>query len=112
MWNVTNFMTDEVWNFFRGMLLNEHPGNFGGLPKKGVNFPWGMWLHKNYCMVVILLSFLCNYDNVTLNYIRKNVATQMKDGFLLADAKLALYQEWVKHPKKVSKSITSKTKYH
>ena len=68
--------------------------------KKGFNFPWGMWPHKNYSMVVILLSFLCNYDNVTLNYIRKNVATQMKDGFLLADAKLAVYHEWVKHLKK------------
>ena len=77
--------------------------------KKGFNFPWGMWPHKNYSMVVILLSFLCNYDNVTLNYIRKNVATQMKDGFLLADAKLAVYHEWVKHLKKVSKSIMSMT---
>ena len=23
-------------------------------------------LHRNYCMVVTLLSFLCNYDNLTL----------------------------------------------
>ena len=35
--------------------------------KKGLNFSWGGCdLHRNYGMVVILLSFLCNYDNLTL----------------------------------------------
>ena len=50
-------------NFFTGMLLNEDPDGFvffwGGLPGKGAQFFLG-------CMVVILLSFLCNYDKLTL----------------------------------------------
>ena len=39
----------------------------------------------------------------------------MKDGFLLADLKLEVYQEWVlllKHLKKVSKSIMSMMQGH
>ena len=28
-------------------------------------------LHRNYCMVVILFSFLCNYDNLTLELHQK-----------------------------------------
>ena len=39
----------------------------------------------------------------------------MKDGFLLADSKLEVYQEWVlllKHLKKVSKSIMSMMQGH
>ena len=69
MWNVANFMTEEV---FRGMLLNGHPGGFvffaGGLPEKGAQFfLGGCDLHRNCGMVVIiLLSFLYNYDNLTL----------------------------------------------
>ena len=35
--------------------------------KRGLNFSWGVcYLHRNCGMVVILLSFLCNYDNLTL----------------------------------------------
>ena len=35
--------------------------------KRGLSFSWGGCdLHRNYGMVVILLSFLCNYDNLTL----------------------------------------------
>ena len=36
--------------------------------KRGHNFSWGGGcdLHRNYGMVVTLLSFLCNYDNLTL----------------------------------------------
>ena len=46
------------------MLLNE--GSFG-VPEKRVQFFLeGCDLHKNYGMVVILLSFVCNYDNLTL----------------------------------------------
>ena len=41
MWNVVNFMTDEVRIFFGGCDL-----------------------HRNYGLVI--LSFLCNYDNLTL----------------------------------------------
>ena len=47
------------------------PGGFaflwGGLPGKGTQFfLGGCDLHRNYGMVVILFSFLCNYDNLTL----------------------------------------------
>ena len=55
--------------FFRGRLLNEHPGGFvffwGRLPEilKLKNFLGG---DRNYGMVVILLPSLCNYDNLTL----------------------------------------------
>ena len=60
MWNVANFMTEEV---FKGMLLNGHPGGFvffsGGLTEKGAQFfLGGCDLHRNCGMVVILLSFL------------------------------------------------------
>ena len=53
------------------MLLNGHPGGFvffsGGLPEKGVQFFLGGYdLHRKCGMVVILLSFLYNYDNLTL----------------------------------------------
>ena len=57
--------------FYRGMLLNRHPGGFvflsGGLPEKGAQFFLrGCDLHRNCGMLVILLSFLYNYDNLTL----------------------------------------------
>ena len=55
------------------MLLNAngHPGGFvffkADCQKRGLNFSWwGYDLHRNYGMVVILLPFLCNYDNLTL----------------------------------------------
>ena len=36
-------------------------------PGKGAQLFWGVCdLHRNYGMVVISLSFLCNYDNLTL----------------------------------------------
>ena len=39
----------------------------GELPDKRAQFFLGECdLHRNYGMVVILLSFLCNYDNLTL----------------------------------------------
>ena len=35
--------------------------------KREINFCWGGCdLHRNYGMVVILLSLLCNYDNLTI----------------------------------------------
>ena len=65
-------MTDEI-DIFRGMLLKEngHPGGFAFLmrtARKGgsIFLGRGYDLHRNYGMVVILLSFLCNYDNLTL----------------------------------------------
>ena len=65
MWNVVNFMTDEVRIFGEGVLLNGDPGGFGTLPGKGAQiFFGGCDLHRNYGLVI--LSFLCNYDNLTL----------------------------------------------
>ena len=53
------------------MLLNGGPCGFeffcGGLSEKRTHFFSGECdLHGNYVMVVILLSFLCNYDNLAL----------------------------------------------
>ena len=53
------------------MLLNGDPSGFvifcGGLPGKGAQFfLGGCDLRRNYGMVVIILSFFCNYDNLTL----------------------------------------------
>ena len=39
--------------------------------ERGLNFSWKWDLHRNYGMVVILLSFLCNYDNLTLKLHQK-----------------------------------------
>ena len=40
---------------------------WGELPEKRAQFfLGGCDLHRNYGMVVILLYFLCNYDNLTL----------------------------------------------
>ena len=52
------------------MQLNGDPGGFvffqGGVSGKGAQlFLRGCDLHRNYGMVVIL-SFLCNYNNLTL----------------------------------------------
>ena len=39
----------------------------GGLSEKGAEFfLGGCDLHRDYGMLVIALSFLCNYDNLTL----------------------------------------------
>ena len=82
------------------MLLNGDPGGFvcfwRGLPEKGAQFfLGGSELHRNYGMVVILLYFLCNYDDLKTKLNLKNAATLIKDSFLLADSKLKMYQEWV-----------------
>ena len=53
----------------------------------------GYELHRSYSMVVILLSFLWNYDNLTLKLHQEKRRYLMKDGFLLAGSKLEVYQE-------------------
>ena len=70
MSNVECCKFHDSLKFFR-MLLNEGPCGFeffwGGLPEKRTQFFLrGCDLHRNYGMVVILLSFLCNYDNLAL----------------------------------------------
>ena len=65
MWNVANFITDL--NFFRRMLVNEDPIFLRRTARKGGSiFRRGSDLHRNYGMTVILLSFLCKYDDLTL----------------------------------------------
>ena len=67
--------------------------------KRALNFfGGGRDLHKNYGVVVILLSFLCNYDNLTLKLHQKKRSYPDEDGFLLADSKLEVLL--LKHPKK------------
>ena len=70
MFNVECCKVHDNSKFFRRMLLNGDPCGFeffwGGLPEKRAQFfLGGSDLHRNYGMVVILFSFLCNYDNLT-----------------------------------------------
>ena len=102
LFNVEWCKLHDRWTLklFREMLLNGDIGGFvfflGDCQERGLNLSLrGCDLHRNYGMVVILLSFLCNYDNLTLKLHQKNAATLMKDGFLLADSKLEVYQERV-----------------
>ena len=71
MFNVECCKVHDSLKFFRRMLLNWGPCCFeffwGGLPKKRAQFFLGECdLSRNYNTVVILLSFLCGYDNLTL----------------------------------------------
>ena len=73
MFNVQCCKLHDRWSLkiFRGILLNGDPGVFvffwGGLPEEGAQlFLEGCEIRRNYGMVVILLSLLCNYDNLTL----------------------------------------------
>ena len=61
--------------------------------KGGSTFLGGCDLYRNYGMVVILLSFLCNYDNLILKLHQEKRRNLMKDGFLLADSMLEVCQE-------------------
>ena len=54
--------------------------------KGGTIFLGGCDHHRNYSMVVILLSFLCNYDNLTLKLHQEKRWYLMKDGFLFTDS--------------------------
>ena len=66
------------------------------MPGKGAQlFLGGCDLHRNYGLVVILLSFLCNYDNLTLKLHQEKRSYPDEDGFLLADSKLEVCQERV-----------------
>ena len=69
MCNVECCKIHDILNFSRRMLLNGGPCEFfrDGLPEKRAQFfLGGCDLHRNYGMVVILLSFPCNYDNLAL----------------------------------------------
>ena len=68
-------MTDEVRIFFGWeMLLNEDPGGFvffeADCQERGLKFSLRVCdLHRNYGLLI--LSFLCNYDNLTLKLHQK-----------------------------------------
>ena len=50
--------------------------------KRGLNFfLWGYDLHRNYVMVVILLPFLFNFDNLTLK-LHQEKRSYSDDGLL------------------------------
>ena len=71
MFNAECFKVHDSLKLFRRMLLNGGPCGFGlflgGLPEKRAQFfLGGCDIYRNYGMVAILLSFLCNYDNLTL----------------------------------------------
>ena len=83
---------------FRGMLPNGHPGDFvffsDGLPEKGGQFSLGGCdLHRNCGMVVILLSFLYNYDNLTLKLHQGKHSYPDKGWLFIGRFKLKVYQE-------------------
>ena len=60
-------------------------------PEKGLNFCWRRCdLHRNYGMVVIL-SFLCNYDNLSLKLHQGKRSYPDEGWILLADSKLKVY---------------------
>ena len=80
----------EAWWFC--MFLRETTRKEGSIFLGG-GWDRGCGLHRNYVMVVILLSLLFNYDNLIFKLHQKNVATLTKDGFLLADSKLEVCQE-------------------
>ena len=92
---------------------NGHPGGFvlRRTARKGgsIFLGGGYDLHRNYGMVVILLSFLCNYDNLTLQLYQKNGVTligRFKVGSV-PGMSVALEAS-----KKLSKSIMSMIKGH
>ena len=85
--------------FFRGMLLNGHRGGFvffwGRLPEKGAQFSLGGCdLHRNYGMVVILLSFFCNYDNLTLTLYQENRSYSDEGWIFLGRLKIGSVATW------------------
>ena len=81
--------------------------------KMGISFSWGGFdHHRNYGMVVILLSFFCSYDNLTLKLHQGKHATLMMDSILLAYSKMEVYQEWVLLLKYLKKFIMSMMQGH
>ena len=79
------------------MLLNGDPGGFvffeADPQERGLNFSLGgCEIHRN-CLVVILLSFLFNDDNLTLKLHHEKRSYPNENGFSLADSKLEVCQE-------------------
>ena len=106
--------------FFRGMLLNGHPSGFvfclrRSARKGGSIFLGGCDLHRNYGMVVILLSFLCNYDNLTPK-LHQEKRSYPDEGWLFNGrfkiGSVAEMSDALEGSKKVSKSIKSMMQGH
>ena len=84
--------------------------------KRGLNFSWGGCdLHRNYGMAVILLSFLCNYDNLTLK-LHQGKRCYPDEGWLFIGrfkvGSVPGMSVALEASKKVSKSITSMMQGH
>ena len=75
----------------------------------------GCDLHRNYGMVVILLSFLCNYDNLTLK-LHQGKCCYPDEGWIFISRFKAGYVPGMsvalQASKKVSKSIMSMMQGH
>ena len=105
MFNVEYSKLPDRWSlkFSRRMLLNGDPGglafSYVACQKREPNFSWGGRggvLLRNYGMVVILLSFLCDYENLTLKLRQKKMQLPWwRDGLSLAGSKLEVCQECV-----------------
>ena len=117
MFNVECCKVHGSLKFFR-MLLNGGPCGFEffwrGLPEKKAQFFLGRCdLHRNYGMVVILLSFLCNYDNLALK-LHQEKRSNLDEGWIFIGRfkvgsvlGMSVAREASKLSiKKVSKSIT------
>ena len=97
------------------MLLNGHPGDFaffsGGLLEKGAQyFLGGCDFHRNYVMVLILLSFLYNYDNLTLKLHQRKPGYPDEGWLFIGRFKVGSVPRIsvaIKASKKVSRSIMS-----
>ena len=93
MWNVTHWhsMAEETWNNLEETLVKWKSGGlvffWGRLLEKGSSiFLWvkGCDLHRNYSMVVILLSLIFNYDNLILKLHQKK-RSYRDEGWLFID---------------------------
>ena len=91
MFNVECFTLHDRGSlkFFRGILLNGHPGGFvffsGRLPEKGAQFfLGGCDLHRNCGMVVTSFSFLYNYGNLALE-LHQGKRSYLDEGWLFID---------------------------
>ena len=49
--------------------------------------------YVSYSLILISLSLICNHDNLRLKLRQKKVASLMRNGFLLGDSKLEVFQE-------------------
>ena len=83
--------------------------------KGGLTFLGRCDLHRNYGMVVILLSFLCNYDNLTLKLHQKKRSYPDERWLFIGRFKVESVPGKIVAllvSKKVSKSIMSMTQDH